>query len=44
MIVFILTSPLTWISISIVAVCIVGIDFTIRPIWDEAMAAADKQL
>ena len=35
MIPYILTSPLTWISVSIVAVCIVGLDFTIRPIVRE---------
>ena len=38
MIIYILTSPMTWISVAIVSVCIVGIDFILRPIWEEFIA------
>ena len=38
MIIYILTSPMTWISISIVSLCVVCLDLTLRPIWEEFIA------
>ena len=35
MIAYVIGNPLTWYAVGIVAVCIVGIDVILRPIWEE---------